>query len=510
MGVSCDSDLELTPQDSLTPENFYSNPANFKSALYGIYDALQSAGMCDFISFADAISDNAVAQFNSVSDFEDFGRGQQGSSANNTIIDYYQDPFIVIQRANSLLDNIENEGILAEAERVAIRAEARALRAIAYARLVYYFGDMPLITTVLSRSELLELTRNPRAEVIAFVLSELEAAGEDLQDSPFDGEIGRLTKQAVLGMLARFSVFEARLGNLSWQQALAATVNARDAAEAGGNRLFIAGDGTNGGDNYRFLFYEVNEDNEEILFGVKFDELDQAESVYGRYGILGGTLFMTVHANLVDDFYTTDGLPITDGASIFDPNNPYENRDPRLAASIIVPGSLFSNGGELVELTATSNTNAATPFFVRKQVTKNGDENIDLNGGGVPVTLDVIVLRYAEVLLLLAEAENEVNGPSAVAYDAINQVRTRVNMPNVATGLSQIEFRDEVIHERRVELAFEGTRWFDLVTLGIADERINGINEGLGRTFNPNQQELLPIPQIEIDRIPSLSQNPGY
>lgn len=505
---ACDSDLELIPQDSLSPEKFYANPANFEAALNGIYDGLQANGMYRNLPILDAASDNSIAQFVSVSDLENFGKGIQGAGVNNNIVDYYEDAFIVIQRANLLLDNIENEGLITEASRTAIRAEARALRAIAYARLAYLFGDMPLITNFLSRSELLSLERDSRQEVMDFALSELEEAANDLGTAPFDGQTGRLTRQAVLGMLARFTVYEARLGNRSWQEALVATNAALAAADQGGHGLFIAGDGLDGGLNYRALFFENNEDNPEILFGVKFDIIDQAEPLYERYGILGGTLYMTVLSNLVNDFYTTDGLAITDPGSIYDPLNPYANRDPRLEATVIVPGSLYSNGGELAELTSTSNTTAATPFFVRKQVTLNGDEGIALNDNG-RATLDAIVLRYAELLLLVAEAENEVNGPTAAAYSAINQVRSRVNMPEVAVGLTQSTFRDEVIHERRVELAFEGTRWFDLLTLGIAEERINGINE-FDRAFVPNKSELFPIPQREIDRIPSLSQNPGY
>lgn len=505
---SCDNDLELTPQDSLTPENFYSNSANFNTALVGIYNALQSGGMFDFISFTDAITDNCLVQPRAT-DFFDFGRAQVSSSVNSQIIEYFEDPFIVIQRANGLLSNIDNEGVITEEEREAIRAEARALRAIAYARLVYFFGDIPLITTVIPRQEYLNLSRTPRQEVVDFIFLEMQEAATVLGTSPFNGETGRLTRQAVLGMLARYSVYEARLGNLSWQEALSNVTSAKNAADQGGSQLFTIGNGEDGELNYKAIFYEINEDNAEVLFGVKFDLIDQAAPAYERYGVLGGTLRMTVLQNFVDDFYTTDGLPITNESSIFDPNNPYENRDPRLAANIIVPGSLWSNGGELVELTETSNPVADTPYFVRKQVTKNGDEGIELNDSN-KASLDVIVLRYAEILLLFAEAENEVNGPTVSAYDAINAVRNRVNMPEVATGLSQIQFREEVIHERRVELPFEDTRWLDLVTLGIADERINGINE-FGRAFNSNQQELFPIPQVEIDLNSNLlPNNPGY
>lgn len=511
LATSCSEDLELNPKDSLTPENFYTNPENFETALYGIYDGLQSRGMYNFISLSDAISDNAVAQFVSVSDLQNFGKAQQSSSVNNTIRDYYQHPFVVIQRANLLLENIDNEGVITDEERNSIRSEARALRAIAYARLVYYFGDIPLFTKSLNRNEILNLTRSPRKEVIDFILSELKSSAIDLKNTPFGGQTGRLTKQAVLGMLARFSVYEARLDNITWNEALIATQNAINASKTAGNILFIDGDGTNGENNYKSIFYEDNEDNKEILFSVKYDLLDQAEPSYERYGILGGTLYMSVHKNFVEDFYTTDGLSITNSSSIYDPLNPYLNRDPRLNATIIVPGSQYSNGGRLDRLTSTSNTNALTSFFVRKQVTKNGDDKLFLNDNN-KASLDVIVLRYAEILLLFAEAENEVNGPTQAAYNAINGVRNRVKMPSLKTNLKKEEFRAEVIHERRVELGFEDTRWLDLITLGIANERINNINEsGILRVFKQNQSELFPIPQEEIDRIKGLlPNNPGY
>ena len=501
--TACVEDLELSPQDSLTPEAFYSNPENFPAALNGIYDALQSRGLYDLMPMLDAISDNGNTN-GFITDFADFGMGQITASVNNRIINYYQAPYVLIQRANALLDNIEVEGTIAEAERNVIRAEARALRALAYMRLVYLFGDVPLITNSLTREEILNLSRTPRNEVINFVISEFAGAADALDSAPFQGITGRLTKQAVLGLRARAMVFEARLGNLSWSETLSAINEVATLAENAGNQLITFGDGSNGMKNYESIFYESNEDNTEILFNVKFDALDGSDLFFEHFGVQAGTLYMTILSNFVDDYYTTDGLPITDPSSIFDAGDPYANRDPRLHATVIVPGALFSDGGDMEVLTSTSNPVALTDFFLRKQVTLEGD--IALNDPGV---LDAIVLRYAELLLMQAEAENEVNGPSTAAYNAINQIRSRVNMPEVATGLSQAEFREEVIHERKIELAFEELRWFDLVTLGIVEEKINGIGE-LNRIFIPNKLELFPIPQTEIDLNPNLTQNPGY
>lgn len=501
---SCDRDLELLPQDSLTPEAFYANPENFPAALNGIYDALQSQGMYSTMALFDGITDNAIAQFNSISDFVDFGRGQISSNVNNNIVDLYQDPYILIQRANGLLANIDNEGAITADERNAIRAESKALRALAYMRLAYLFGDVPFLTDPISREEILQVPRASRDQIINFVLSEMAEAAGILNTTPFNGEGGRLTKQAVLGLRAKVLLYEARFGNVGWNEAKTAIDEALNTALTAGAQLFIEGDGSDGGANYSGTFFESNEENSELLFYVKFDELDRGGDYANRFGVQGGTLYMTVLGNLVDDYYSTDGLPITDPNSIFDPNNPYENRDPRLNETIIVPGAMFSNGGTMEELTSTSNPVAFTPFFLRKQITLEGE--IAWNDQG---ELDGVVLRLADLLLMKAEAENEVNGANAAAYDAINQVRARVNMPEVTAGLSKEAFRDEVIHERRIELAFEQQRWFDLVTLGLADERINGINE-FERAFVVNKQELFPIPQTEIDLNPNLTQNQGY
>ena len=117
-------------------------------------------------------------------------------------------------------------------------------------------------------------------------------------------------------------------------------------------------------------------------------------------------------------------------------------------------------------------------------------------------------MRYAEVLLMKAEALNEL-GQTSLALAPLNAVRTRAGLPNVTSGLSQAAFREKVLHERRMELAFEGQRWFDLIRVNDGQYGLNFLHS-IGKTNASTKHLLLPIPQIERDRNPNLTQNPGY
>ena len=503
--TNCSDDfLERLPEDTLSPETFFDDSSNLEAALFGVYDALQNAQSFGYSTELDGISDNTrIDRFGA--DLIDFSLGNATADVRDdrgSISNYYAEPYTLIQRANLLLANIDVQGAISEGSRQQIDAEARVLRAIAYFKLVYLFGDVPLITEPLSRSDLLEVTRASREEVIDFIRNELENSSNVLGTSL---NPGRINRQTALGFLSKLLVYEARLGNVAWSEALVSLNNTVQACESAGHDLFIFGDGSDGNANYTQLFYEANEDNQEIIFAVKNNELDGGRGGFTTLSIAVNTHNVTVHTNLVDNYYTIDGLPITDPGSIYDPTNPFENRDPRLKSSILTPGDVYPDDtGEFLPYEGIpTNPTLLTDFAYKKIVTRDGLNLVNVNA------LDGIMLRYADILLMLAEAENEVNGPSGTAYNAVNRVRQRAGMPGFQLGLSAAEFRLEVLHERRIELVFEGQRWFDLVTLRIADQIINNINE-LERAFVTNQQELLPIPQSEIDLNSNLSQNPGY
>ena len=499
---SCNKDfLEKLPQDTLSPETFYNSGDNLATALTGVYDALQNENNFGKLSDLEGISDNGI-HFKYEFEFISFAQGIANANVTQRFATYYQAGYQLIQRANILLDNIDAPGSITQSERDAIEAEARALRAIAYMRLTYIYGDVPLITKFTQLAEIKTVSRTPKVQIVDFILTELKDAADKLAITPYNNVKGRYTKQAALGFRAKMLVYEARMGNKSWTDALAAVNEAVSVANSAGAGLFTSGTPTDGLANFEGLFSLAKIDNKEILFAIKNNILDKSANLYTFFAVGGGSLSLSVHTNLVNDFYCTDGQPIT-SSPFYNAAEPFKNRDPRLKASISVPGDTYSTGTQLLPFKGKTTIGVLqTDFAIKKLTTLDG---LAQNQG----QLDVPVLRYADLLLLQAEAENDVNGPTADAYAAINKVRKRAGIADVVPGLSKAAFRNEVIHERRVELAFEGQRWFDLVTLGIANQKINAIGE-LGRKFTPNQQELFPIPQTEIDLNPNLTQNPGY
>jgi len=493
--------LEKLPQDTLPPETFYANGDNLKTGLLGVYDALQSQDNFGRLPDLDAITDNGL-HFRYETELIAYAQGIANPNVTQRFATYYQAAFQIIQRANLLLDNINAPGNILLADRNAIQAEARALRAIAYMRLVYLYGDVPLLTKFTDLTTIKTISRSPKQTVVNFIISELKASADVLQTTPRGNEKGRLTKQAVLAFRAKVFLYEARLGLKTWPEALTTINEAITVANTANANLFISAMPTNGQANFEGLFALANIDNREILFAVKNNDLDRAPNFYTFYAAGGGNLCVSLHSNLVNDFYCTDGLPITT-SPLYNPSMPYSNRDPRLKASITTPGDTYSTGTQLLPFNGRTTIGVLqTNFAIKKMTTLNG---LAQNQG----QLDIPLMRFADLLLMLAEAENEVNGPTIIAYNAINRIRARAVMANVTPGLLKNAFKEEVIHERRIEFAFEGQRWFDLVTLKIANQKINAVTE-LGRKFTPNQQELFPIPQSEINLNPNLTQNQGY
>lgn len=233
---------------------------------------------------------------------------------------------------------------------------------------------------------------------------------------------------------------------------------------------------------------------------------------------------------LADAYAMKNGKEITDPTSGFDLMNPYANRDPRMRFSIYVPGDelpdgkIFNsapNGGTADAVGGTMQA-TSTGYVMKKYINK--EDYATLNNSGI----NIILLRYAEVLLTYAEARIEMNQIDQSVTDAINLVRTRsdVGLPALSTGLSQAQLRTAVRKERMVELAFEGWRMFDIRRWKTAETVIpggvfgityvaNGNSETIKilafeKTFNKNRDYLWPIPQRERELNPGLSQNAGW
>lgn len=493
MIISCES-LELEPQNSTTPETFYTSAANLEAGLFGIYDALQLRGICGIPEF-EGMSDNCIPDQGFLPDIYAYGAGQK-IVATRTVESMYRDNYVLIQRANLLLDNVDAIPGVSDEDREVIKAEAKALRAHSYMRLAYLYGDVPLFETFTNREAILEVSRSDRSSVLDFVLDELEDAGNVLANTAVSD--GRLTKQAVLGIRAKVLLYEARLGNKQWSEALTAINLAVAEADNGGHGLI---DTDNPGSDYQSLFTEANEGNSEFIFSVRNNSTDPAFSYLEQYSWTAGVLRLYIHQNLADAY------GYADGTSYNPADDTYVGRDPRLSANIMHEGLSFNgltyDGTDAGGFVSGNSLGTATNLFFHKFITT--DYSSDFNEG----ELDIPFLRYADLLLMQAEVLNETGGDG---HAALNMVRDRAGLPALS-GLSQSALRDAIIHERRLELALEGQRWFDLITLGIAEQVINAIVEErveIVREFTVGRSELFPIPQTEIGLNPNLTQNPGY
>ncbi|MDR1381334.1 MAG: RagB/SusD family nutrient uptake outer membrane protein, partial [Tannerella sp.] len=211
---------------------------------------------------------------------------------------------------------------------------------------------------------------------------------------------------------------------------------------------------------------------------------------------------------LVDKYQMTDGKSIHE-SQLYDPEKPYENRDPRLHYSITVIG--YPYNGKLI----TKQDVMTTGFGMKKYTSYSDDEEIPYVERSA---FNSILIRYAEVLLTYAEARNEASGPDPSVYDALNQVRRRegVAMPDIQPGLTKEQLREAIRLERRIELALEGLYYSDILRWRTAEIENNGtMHDADGvdivvRKFRPDRDYLWPIPYNQTILNPNLLQNPNW
>ncbi|MBE7170889.1 MAG: RagB/SusD family nutrient uptake outer membrane protein [Williamsia sp.] len=435
----------------------------------------------------------------------------------------------VIRKANTLLDKIDAvPGDDALKKRM--KAEAQFLRAFCYEELVKCYGGVPLLLTAGTPDQSI-VPRNTYDECIAQILKDCNEAAAVLPVTYAPADRGRATKVAALALKARTLLYYASPlnngGNIAtrWQDAAKA---AKDVMAYG------PPPGTNDyglyPDYYRLFIDDLNK---EIIFARIFqnpspnvggDRPKWYMSVPGvNDGAWGG---FSPSQNLVDAYEMKNGRRIADQSSGYNPQDPYTNRDSRLDKSVLHQGSKYK-AGIIIETYRGGNTNntnrldsSKTGYGLMKMV------DTSRYGAAGDADNDWIFIRYAEVLLNYAEAQNEAAGPDATVYDAINQIRARSGQPPLA-GLSQADLRERIRNERRVELSFEEHRFFDVrrwklgsvyfnaplnkvsITRDAGGALIYSYPKWEDRIFQ-DYQNLLPIPQSEIDRNPKLTQNPGY
>lgn len=419
---------------------------------------------------------------------------------------------------------------MSDAMRARLRGELRFIRAFRYQDIIRNYGGAILMgDTVMELSNNLTdpslFKRATLQQSIDYAVSELDAAAQDLPLTNDDKiwPLGRATKGAALALKARLLLYAASpLYNAgTWQAAANAAKAVMDL-----NMYSLNGD-------YGRLF--LNPSSNEIIFERLYTavarhvclEISNAPNGYG--GWAGNTPLQ----NFVDSYEMSNGKTITDPTSGYNEQDPYVNRDPRFYATVLYNGAsyrgntvqLYTPGGKDSKDGPSNWNTTKTGYYLKKFM--NDNLPID-NPWNVAGTQPWIYLRYAEVLLNYAEAQNEAVGPDATVYSALHLIRQRAGMPDITAGLSQSDMRDAIRRERQVELAFEEHRFYDVRRWKIADVTENvpayGIDVTLsggtytytrkvalsGRSFAAKHY-WLPIPRAEIQASNNqIQQNDGY
>jgi starch-binding outer membrane protein, SusD/RagB family len=495
--ASCSEDyLERGSLTQLAESNFWQNEKDAQLGVNGIYDVLQDrvlfggnlnaiAGIPQHDAFADNIFNNY--KFEGPGNFVE-GRADPAFPYFNN---FWTALYKGIARANVAIENIERipDANISAASKASLLGQARFLRALFYFHLAVYFEEAPLIQKFQTLEEAY-VGKNPFEELKAFIISDLKIAAEALPVSYPATQFGYATKGAALGLLARFELYNKNYGEVI-----------RLTSE-------IMGLGYQLHPDYAQLFTEAGEQSKEIVFSVRFiqDQSNNGETFSSTFlGI--PRVNMQPMPNLIDAYLASDGLPISQ-SPLYNAANRKNNRDPRLAATIYFQGDIF-----LVHLNRPFQGNTATRFGQKKYIRNN----VSASGIGPdqPGGQDFYVIRYADVLLMRAEALAESNQLAEV-YTLLNQLRVRAKMPTVTqvngTNLTQAQLIALVRAERRVELALEGLRFFDVKRWGEVEQAYARAKADPVGPYNPvyrgRLSEVFAIPQSEIDANDKLVQNP--
>lgn len=554
MITSCEDDFLNTTSTDLTDDLIWADPQLAETYLMNLYTSIRLADKepSKYESSQGLTRGHHWALWSSISDESIFTnddqtyiiqRGQLSPSSYGWTSSSWGRNYVGIRECNDALQKIPALDF-DEEKIVALLAEVRFIRAVRYFELLRGFGPVALIgdkVTDINDNFNSLYDRRPINEVVSYIEQELDYAAENL---PVKGiqQQGRATSEAALAFKARLLLYAAsplygETSTTKWQ----AAADAAGEVIALGKFSLVNNLDADPAENYRLLFLQG--ETAEDIFMRHYTQTSRsfpmekmnAPNGYSGYGGNCPT------QNLVDDYEMINGLPIDASGSGYNDQNPYLNRDPRLNGTVLHNGSNYR--GRQVETFLPGGLDSSdgsepwnstlTGYYLRKFMDENSDlNNWDNTGGVTPWRY----LRYAEILLSFAEAQNEATGSGVVGVggltpiQAINLVRNRAGMPSLSAGISQSDLRERIRNERRVELAFEEHRYWDVRRWEIAMETgneparkvvINRASNG-ALTYNYSQEALsgrqfleqhywFPIPIDEITKSEGqLEQNDRY
>ena len=540
--AACQDNLDLVSEDSITDATFWKKPADFKLAANELYNGLDRFG------FEDTESDIAFNNPNGVSN----GTYQPSENSGR-----WNDSYRYIRAANKMLAMGSDK---TDEEIKRYLAEAKFFRAWYYWKLMRIYGGVPLIDKVLVTDDVAQFTpRSSRTETADFILKDLAEVQEALpQQADLSGaDKGRITKGAAISLAARVALFEGTWKKFHGEDNAGKYL---DLAIASSSQVISDGQyglyTGSGAQSYRYLFLEPGDDSREAILDRRY-----ARNILGHdmpYQYDGGGYNPT--RKLADMYLDNNGRPITNPATVFQGYatfvSEFQDRDPRMTMTMLIPGTKINRVFFPVEMKPNwpdfPQRNFNTGYILYKYMSEDPlANNSGSNGDNSFFDYDRHLIRYAEVLLIYAEATFEKNGliDDADLDKTINVIRERAVMPkltNTFVAGNGLDMRTEIRRERTIELALEGFRYDDLRRWATAETELAQDVKGIkikgtewenrtpysdpiyqakvdgdgfliaetGRMFDPAKHYWQPLPTREVAFYESsgyeLKQNPGW
>lgn len=561
-------------RSSLNGPSTGSFPANAKEAEMGLFGAYQSVS---------AIDASSTPIWHVMDNITDIGFARPGTNYTSPITSAittdnpltnkpWQVHYRTIARCHTVLDNLEKlKNTMTEAAYAQLDGELRFVRAYCYSQMIELYGDVPLLKSAVDLANA-NVARTPKNEIEKFLIDELTAIADKLPVSqPQSGNV-RASRVAAYMLKARVALYakQFQVAAQAANTALTLSNGIFDLTPFNSSVNFVGKDHTVGEPDVSNIFGHAGfKTGKEWIWVAEYNMTipgnTHNQQYYSASRLGKGVCYWGPTQDLINTFQAKDGLPITE-SPLYNAAKPYENRDPRLDMYCVRPGSRYM--GYQFEPTTTVtqaknywpvlNGTSTTPSNVANADATNAFRSFsgylwrkpvdiaDFNSTSVSGVsdLNVGIFRLAELLLVYAEAKIEANDIDATVYAAINRVRRRALMPDLPTGLSQAQLRKALRYERKVELANDGLRWYDLRRWGIANTVMNGslylnrdakpwtsaVLTGFDDSYTPlynrtealkyfttqdvvyrqNKDEYWPVPKSEMDANNKLVQNPGY
>jgi tetratricopeptide (TPR) repeat protein len=486
VGFTSCADMDLAPNNSPSSETYFISEAEIQHARVGLYQSHNSNTYfrAEFFMW-DGMTDQLYDQYQSGKENEIF-RGSLNSSTGGMVSGFYSNAYGVIATANSLIQFVEasDDALFKNRTKAQYIADAQFFKAFYYFYLTELYGGVPLYKEALKDIESAKIAKSPKAEILTYILGELDQAIAVLDDGAFKGYVTKSTAKVLKGKILLY--------NERWSEAVTAF---EEVINSGFYEL---------APKYDELFYKRGQPNAELIL---FNESKYPEFAHSFGRALVHSASGVPRQEFVDSYLMKDGKTVSE--SPLDGSD-YQNRDPRFYLTVRLPSDIWLDDLGAPVVFEPSLTGG---YYMKKFLDPEINDNSSLHGAGTSEQ-GFVPIRYADVLLMYAEAKFRTTGLTQDIVDlTINAIRDRAGMAQVTNvnSLTDAQKFDLIKYERSIELAFEGHHFFDLRRWGLYGETMLSLQDPLGLPVVwKDAFKLWPFSMSELQLNPNLKQNDGY